>query len=345
MAKLGAAAIREPVESIDSASVSNRGFPKKVLPSIQKRLDDFHHLSRVHAGSLIISVFGDAVLPRGGRIWLGSLIRLLEPLGLNERLVRTAVFRLAKDGWLRSEPSGRRTDYLLTPSGQQRFEEASRHIYASSTPPWDRRWRLIMAVGELSAKERESLRQALFWQGFGMLGSDCFIHPSADLIAAFDALSAEGMGALLQRLKPLLAADAVLGSAASDVDLVRRAWNLDRLADMYEEFVACYQPIVAQLRDGAGEVGDDSAFQLRVLLIHDYRRLLLRDPELPDVLLSPDWSGQRARLLCRELYRRLLVPSERHLDGLFQLADGQVPEASPTLLDRFRDADPLLTPA
>ena len=134
-----AGAIRTGAESIDSAPENDgRAMSPEPLP-IQKRFDDFRQLNRVHAGSLIISVFGDAVLPRGGRIWLGSLIRLLEPLGLNERLVRTSVFRLAREGWLRSEPAGRRTDYLLTPSGQQRSEEASRHIYASSTPQWDRR--------------------------------------------------------------------------------------------------------------------------------------------------------------------------------------------------------------
>lgn len=313
-----------------------------VFAPIQKRLDDFRQLDRVQAGSLITSVFGDAVMPRGGRIWLGSLIRLLEPLGLNERLVRTSVFRLARDEWLRSEPVGRRTDYLLTSSGQQRFEEASSRIYASSTPQWDRRWRLIVTVGELGGRERERLRQALFWQGFGALGPDCFVHPSADLIAAFDALIAEGLGDVLPRLKPLLAADAALGASASDVEMVRRAWNLERLAGMYAEFVARYLPILGQLRDSAGEVDDESAFLVRALLIHDYRRLLLRDPDLPDVLLPADWPGQRARLLCRELYRRLLMPSERHLDAHFQLADGRTPEASPMLLERFRDADPLL---
>ncbi|TAH45125.1 MAG: phenylacetic acid degradation operon negative regulatory protein PaaX [Betaproteobacteria bacterium] len=295
----------------------------------------------MQAGSLIISVFGDAVVPRGGRIWLGSLIRLLEPLGLNERLVRTSVFRLARDEWLHSDPVGRRTDYLLTPSGQQRFEEASRHIYASSAPQWDRRWRLIIAVGELSGRERERLRQALFWQGFGALGSDCFVHPSADLIAAFDALVAEGLAGLLPHLKPLLAADATLGAAASDADMVHRAWNLDRLSGMYADFVDRYQPILQQLRDSAGEVDDESAFLVRTLLIHDYRRLLLRDPELPDVLLPAGWPGQKARLLCRELYRRLLAPSERHLDAHFQLADRRTPEAAALLHERFRDVDPL----
>ena len=58
---------------------------------IQQRIADFRAQDRVQAGSLITTLFGDAVIPRGGRIWLGSLIRLLEPLGVNERLVRTAV--------------------------------------------------------------------------------------------------------------------------------------------------------------------------------------------------------------------------------------------------------------
>ena len=317
-----------------------------MLPPIQKRLDDFRRQGRVQAGSLIISVFGDAVLPRGGRIWLGSLIRLLEPLELNERLVRTSVFRLAKEEWLRTEPSGRRTDYLLTPSGQRRFEEASRHIYASSAPRWDRRWRLIITVGELPPKRREALRRALFWQGFGILGGDCFVHPGADLSAAFDALIAEGLSDVLGKLKPLLAADAQFGNAANDIDMVHGAWNLERLAGVYAEFVECYQPVLEQLRaEGQAEIDGESAFLLRILLIHDYRRLLLRDPELPDVLLPPEWPGQKARLLCKELYRRLLAPSERHLDAHFQLADGQTPEATPALHKRFREDDPLGMPA
>ena len=316
--------------------------PDAVIQPIKTRLDDFRQQRRVQAGSLIISVFGDAILPRGGRIWLGSLIRLLEPLELNERLVRTSVFRLAKEEWLRTETVGRRADYVLTNSGRRRFEEASRHIYASHAPLWDRRWRLILAVGELEPKERERVRQALFWQGFGVLGSDCFVHPSADLTAAFDALVAEGLGDQLDRLMPLLAADSRSGLSANDADLVRRAWNLEALAEAYSGFVAAYLPILAELRrDRQAEVDAESAFLLRTLLIHDYRRLLLRDPELPEVLLPADWPGQKARLLCKELYRRLIVPSEHHLDQLLQLADGAVPEADPTLVERFPTDDPL----
>ena len=309
---------------------------------VSRRLEAFRQQTRVQAGSLIISVFGDAVLPRGGRVWLGSLIRLLEPLGLNERLVRTSVFRLAKEEWLRTEAFGRRSDYVLTPSGRRRFEEASRHIYASHAPLWDRRWRLILVVNDLEAKQREHIRRALFWQGFGVLGSDCFVHPSADLTAAFDALVAEGLAEPLGRLMPLLAADSRSGLSANDADLVRRAWNLDALGLAYSGFVATYLPILAELRrDRTARVAPEDAFLLRILLIHDYRRLLLRDPELPDVLLPADWAGRKTRLLCKELYRRLLEPSEQHLDASLILADGSVPPANPAVAERFPDDDPL----
>jgi phenylacetic acid degradation operon negative regulatory protein len=142
-----------------------------------------------------------------------------------------------------------------------------------------------------------------------------------------------------------MAADAMLGAAASDAAMVRSAWDLEHLADTYRAFVARYQPVLRPLRDGGFELEDETAFLLRVLLIHDYRRLLLRDPALPDVLLPPDWPGQQARLLCRELYRRLLAASERHLDACFQLADGSTPEASARLHERFRDTDLLALPA
>src|SRR5574343_1331412 len=219
-----------------------------VLPPAQQRLEDFRQQDRVQAGSLIISVFGDAVLPRGSRIWLGSLIELLEPLDLNERLIRTSVFRLAKEQWLRTESIGRRADYVLTPSGRRRFEEASRHIYASNAPLWDRRWRLILVVGELEGKLREELRSALFWQGFGALGADCFVHASAELPSVLDTLIAEGMSPVISALLPLFAADSRSAQSASDADLVSRAWDLGGLAEAYSQFVAAYRPILDELR-------------------------------------------------------------------------------------------------
>ena len=309
-------------------------------PAIQRRLDAFRQQRRVQAGSLIISAFGDAILPRGGRIWIGSLIRLLEPLGLSERLVRTAVFRLVREEWLRTESRGRRSDYLLTPSGRQRCQEAARHIYAPDAPPWDQAWRLILAVGDFDPEELERLRRALFWQGFGRLGNHCFVHPGADPGTALEALAAEGLGGQIGRLLPLLAGRPEWGLWADDGDLVRRAWKLDDLGLAYDGFLATWAPVLGGLGE---ETTDEAAFLLRLLLIHDYRRLLLRDPELPGELLPADWPGDQARRLCGELYRRLMVPSERHLERFLQLADSSVPPAEAGLERRFRPEE--ATPA
>ena len=304
----------------------------------------------MQAGSLIVSVFGDALFPRGGDIWVGSLVQLLEPLALNARLVRTALFRLVKEDWVRPQVHGRRSDYFLSPTGQHRIVEASRHIYANTDPVWDQRWRLILTTGELHAKEREALRSALFWHGFGSLSPTTFIHPSADLGAAFDALLDEGLGALRPSLLPLLAAESGSAGAASSADVVRRAWDLEQLGLRYTSFVQTYQPLleVARLQGAQpstatdpGAIDDQSAFLLRILLIHDYRRLLLRDPELPTALLPPGWPGQTARLLCQELYRRLLAGSERHLDLYCRLADGSTPGPISASLTRFQATDPL----
>jgi phenylacetic acid degradation operon negative regulatory protein len=305
---------------------------------LQARIEAFARQGRVQAGSLIVSVFGDAVLPRGARLWLGSLIRLLEPLGVNERLVRTAVYRLVQEGWLTTQARGRRTDYMLTEAGRLRFEEASRQIYAARAPRWDLRWRLLLLTGTLPARERERLRRSLYWQGYGELPGSVFVHPSADLTATLEALQADGLGRHRAHVLPLRAERLPLRGTAPDRDLVRQAWNLEALAQAYVTFVARYEPMGAEVQ-AHGEPPPERAFLGRTLLIHDWRRLLLRDPQLPEELLPRDWPGERARQVCRRLYRLLLAPAERHLDAHLRLADGHAPAAAPWLWQRFEPLD------
>ena len=63
----------------------------------------FRRQRPLRGGSLIVTLFGDAIMPRGGAVALGSLIDLAAPFGLNERLVRTATTRVS---WQRY-PCGR----------------------------------------------------------------------------------------------------------------------------------------------------------------------------------------------------------------------------------------------
>ena len=89
----------------------------------------FRRQRPLRSGSLLMTILGDAIAPRGGRVTLGSLIRLAAPLGLPERLVRTSVARLAQDGWLAARRSGRTSEYKLSARGRRRFAAATRRIY------------------------------------------------------------------------------------------------------------------------------------------------------------------------------------------------------------------------
>jgi phenylacetic acid degradation operon negative regulatory protein len=307
-----------------------------VSKAIEARLERFRQKSRIQAGSLITTVFGDSILPRGGRVSLGSMIQLLQPLGVNERLVRTAVYRLVKEEWLQSEAMGRKTDYMLTAPGCLRFDEASKQIYAADIPGWDRRWRLILVIGELDIRLREQLRRALFWHGFGETAAGSFVHPTADLENVMESLVSEGLDEVLAQLMPMIAVNSRAARCATDIDMVQRAWNLDALAFSYEGFLQKYEPIRdALVACGQDDLSEEDAFLVRTLLIHNVRRLLLRDPQLPEGLLPSTWPGSRARHVCRDLYRKLLPLSERHLDANVRLSNGSTPLASHVLASRF----------
>ena len=292
--------------------------------ALQALVAAFGNERRVKAGAVIITVFGDVILPRGGAVWLGSLIQLLGPLGLNERLVRTAAFRLVADEWLVPTAEGRRTNYGLSDTGRRRAEEAARHIYSPSAPQWDGQWRLLTAPTDLPAGLKEALRRSLYWHGFGQLGANVFVHPSAEWRVVFDALTLEGFQHLLPGMLAFSALHPGAGLGGTNRDVVRTAWDLKQLGDDYDAFIKRYAPVADELTGPGGAAGVDpeTAFQVRVLLIHDFRRLLLRDPQLPEALLPTHWPGLRARAMCQAIYRQLWPASESHLAGTLRLANG-----------------------
>jgi phenylacetic acid degradation operon negative regulatory protein len=74
---------------------------------------------------------------------------------------------------------------------------------------------------------------------------------------------------------------------------------------------------------------------VRTLLIHEYRRVILRDPLLPESLLPPNWPGSAARRLCRTLYQVTHRQTEQHLVATLQTPNGPLPEAAPYFFARF----------
>jgi phenylacetic acid degradation operon negative regulatory protein len=123
--------------------------------------------------SLIVTVWGDAVAPRGGSLWLGSLQAILDRFGCTPGQVRTAMSRLTEEGWLARNRVGRNSFYRLGPRGEASFAAAAARIYAGRPRDWDGRFRLVPFA-------EPAAREALSADGFGALPGGAMLGVSGD---------------------------------------------------------------------------------------------------------------------------------------------------------------------
>ncbi len=297
-------------------------------------VDEFRSRPVQRTGSLIITVYGDAIAPRGGTVWIGSLIRVLADFGINGRLVRTSMSRLVKDGWLQTEHVGQRSYYQLTEVGAKRFHEATLRIYGAPRQSWSGEWCLVLTAA-LRSGQRDALRKELSWLGFGPISPDVMARPAPDF---------EDLETMLARVG---VADevVVLRAHATEplrnevlVEFVRNSWNLADIEARYEVFSERFRPVLCALRR-ARVVEPRIAFHIRTLLLQEYRKLLLRDPILPAELLPKRWHGLQAYQLCRNLYLRVHAAADEYLSATMETADSPLPPPMPSFYTRFGGLD------
>ncbi|MEW5506874.1 phenylacetic acid degradation operon negative regulatory protein PaaX [Pseudomonas antarctica] len=301
-----------------------------LLPSLNQLIVRFHEQVPTRASSLIITLYGDAIEPHGGTVWLGSLIKLLEPIGINERLIRTSIFRLTKEGWLTAEKVGRRSDYGLTTTGRRRFDQAFKRVYSATLPDWEGSWCLVI-LSQLSPSKRKDVREALAWQGFGAITPGVLACPRsdpADILATLVEMGVQDHTIVFEttRQNPLV--------SNALRDQARESWDIAGLAEHYREFIQQFRPLWQAMR-AQKNLDPCDCFIARILLIHEYRKLVLRDPHLPEELLPADWEGRAARQLCCNLYRLINASAEQWLVDTTETADGPLPTASEVFYKRF----------
>lgn len=292
-------------------------------PAIRRLVARFRRQRPLRGGSLIITMFGDAIAPRGGAVTLGSLIRLARPFGLTERLVRTTVARLANEDWLVARRDGRLSEYRLSAVGRRRFADATRRIYAEIPKAWDGAWTLVLLPAAAPA-----VRDELAWLGFGQPSAGVFAHPTRSAADAREQLARLNGGA------SALVLEVRNGDSAADRQLAKAGWDLGELAASYRRLVRTFEPVHDALERNAGPA-PETAFIVRTLLVHEYRRIHLRDPLLPESLLPHDWIGARAYELCRALYGRTFAAAEVHLSQVGARLGGPIPPPEASTLRRF----------
>lgn len=277
------------------------------------------------AGPLIISVFGDSIAPRSADIWLGSLIDFMKPLGLSERLVRTGVYRLSREGWLKATHKGRRSFYHITSAGLGSFADADERIYCAAPKPWNGEWTMVQLNANTPAKTKTRIRNLLKWLGFGKLSPTLLLKPG---------------NAITQTNMQITNADAenycavflsTLAENQNPAKLIEQGWEVSSFATAYDQFLMQFE----KLTDRQNMFSNEEAFVVRTLLIHQFRRILLKDPQLPAQLLPASWQGESARQLASRLYRAVSPGVDGYIKQHMQCAKQNCPDPAPSYYRRF----------
>lgn len=299
-------------------------------PPVRRLLDDFKARKPLRSTSLIITLFGDTVSQHGHTLWLGSLVQALAPLGVNERLVRTSVFRLVKEGWLEAERIGRRSYYRFTAHGNAEYERAARRIYATEDTSWEGHWQILIPLA-MPERDRDNFRRSLNWQGFRSIAPGTFAKPGSPGQALREALEEFDAS---DKVMLFDATSSELGSASRLREQVHECWQLEATATAYHRFLDNFRPLW-RWASRQKTLDPEAAFLVRTLLIHDFRRALLHDTPLPRELLPAGWPGAEALALTGRLYQALSTASTRYIIDNLEGDDGLLPPAGAGFDSRF----------
>lgn len=270
--------------------------------------------------SMIFTLYGDYIRPRGGQIWIGSLVKLLAPFGWSDQAVRSAVSRTVQKGWLQIVKAEGKSYYSLTERGEQLLAEGTRRIFERRAALWDGEWRMLTySIPENQRELRDELRTQLSWLGYGLLSNATWLCPH-DL--------EREVAALVARLGIEERVEIFVGRHRGFLDdraLAARCWNLAEINARYAAFLAKYRPCYdehGRRLDSGEEVPDVECFVQRVLLIHEYRKFPFSDPQLPRELLPDRWLGDDAAGLFHAYHSLLGGRANRFCDAVFELPGG-----------------------
>jgi len=308
----------------------------------------------ISARSVLVTIFGDSILPHRNQVWLKDLIALCQPLGFSDRLIRTSIYRLQQEGWFTTERVGRQARYQLNSSVVADFESAETTIYQPPTLDWDNTFTLVVLpssppTGSPISATVESPKsqshhpdfssangttQALRDLDFLALAPEVLISPRCPPDTAFAAVKHHGL------------AESV-SISTSKVDQIAPFQhrltidppaNLRTARDRYESFLRRYNQVPDLLASGTGPSADDfDHFVARTMAIHDYRRARLIDPDYPTALLDHSWPANIAYSLAATIHAATATASGRWVRSVLS-PDMDAPEP-PITKGRFPPLD------
>ncbi|MEM8664942.1 MAG: PaaX family transcriptional regulator C-terminal domain-containing protein [Pseudomonadota bacterium] len=259
----------------------------------------------VRTWSLILSFYGDSILPRGGEVWLGTVSTVLAAVDIKPNSVRAAMRRLEHDGYLECRRTGRTSHYGLSARAVSISQEAERLIYRRTPPVAGEGWDIIVTTAGGRA------RRTLEAEGFRPLVPGMHMRPAGQAVS------------VPPRAQHLFA-------RGNDAALAAALFRLDEIAARYRAFIDAV-PLIGAVKAATPL----DALILRLALVHAFRRVVLRDPHLAPAALPRDWPAAAAHGAFASTYAALCPAADAWLEHNARAAAGPLPP--PQHAHRFRD--------
>lgn len=243
-------------------------------PALLPFVKALHASGRPQVWSIVVTIFGDAVLHRGGRIAMQDLQSLTAPMNISEGALRTAISRLASEGWLIGERHGRNSFYSLSSEARVETVEASKEVYRSRQFHPPKNWSLGIGGTEAPKTALQINKTTWLW------GTSTSLQPP-------DMLVVQGRAEQI----PNWLIDTVIPQ--------KRATQINSLLSL--------------LNTKTPDLAPQDALILRVLVIHFWRRIVLGLGPNVFEIAPPNWPLADCHSAVASAYRALFDTAENAL--------------------------------
>ena len=230
--------------------------------------------------SLLVTVFGDLAQNEGDVIEGPVVSTLMADIGVKPEATRVALHRLRNDDWIASLKKGRTSQHSLTAHGRRESAAANPRIYnfPKQSPE---KWQLVI-LENASTQTRTSMECL----GFAPFMPRVYLGAS-NANAPHDAV------VLMPKVVP--------------------TWLAAQFEPkgLLQDYAALHHALLG-IRQALGDTDPLTARDpavLRCLIVHSWRRLVLKHPDLPRALYSESWRGHECRQLVSDLLIRLPKPN------------------------------------
>jgi phenylacetic acid degradation operon negative regulatory protein len=273
---------------------------------MKRRYKIRHKKTRARFPTVIYTLFGAFIVPRGGEVTASSLVRLVMPLGFSENAIRLGLSRMSRKGVFKVRKIGRSSSYSLSVKGMKWMEAGRVRAFESKLKAWDREWHLVIySIPETLRAARDELRFKLQSLGFANFSASLWISPYGFQSAIEKYVRERGMKEYIETF------EARYTGRRTDREMATIIWNIKDLEKRYRDFIRKYSALYAKYKADmrtCKTVDPGRFFAQRFCLTAEYVALRLEDPMLPLELLPRNWLGKKAQRVYEKL-RDLLSPA------------------------------------